>query len=310
LIKTLIIGILAVKTNVGFIGLGKMGKWMASNIAKHGFNIKVYDTDPTIVDFLAGQGAIPARSLSDVTIGSDVLILSLPDDHVANDVIFGEIGIAKKAQRGTILIDCGTSGYLWTQATNDILSKSEIYMLDAPVTGLEKRAKRAELTFMVGGAKEQFEKVQPVLKAMGNTIKHMGESGSGQLAKMINNIMYNINIAALAEILPFAVKLGLSPEKLADVINSGSGCSFASEFFIPKMLENRFKDSYSMGNAYKDMQHMEEASSQLNVCLPLFQSALDTYRKALDCGLEDEDKGSMIKVFEKKMGVLFRKNIS
>ena len=292
---------------VGFVGLGQMGKWMAANIAKQGFNIKVFDIDSTAMDFLVDQGAIPARSLPDIAKSSEVVILSLPNAEVCDDVIFGNMGIAGNARPGTILVDCGTSGYGWTRNTAERLVKQEIILLDAPVSGLEEKARKAALTIMVGGAKEDLEQVWPVLEAMGKTIKHMGAAGSGQLAKMINNVIYNANIACLAEILPMAVKLGLAPDKIADVINSGSCRSFASEYFIPKMLQGRFRDSYRLGNAYKDMQHMEEAASRLGISLPLFQSALDTYCKALDDGLENEDKGAMIKVIEKEMGVLFRK---
>lgn len=292
---------------VGFIGLGQMGKWMAANIAKQGFNIKVFDIDSAAMDFLVDQGAIPAKSLSDIAKSSEAIILSLPNAEVCDDVIFGNMGIAGNARPGTILVDCGTSGYVWTRNTAECLAKQEITLLDAPVSGLEEKAKEATLTIMVGGPKKMFEKIWHVLASMGKTVSHMGDVGSGQLAKMINNVIYNINIASLAEMLPMAVKLGLAPDKIAEVINSGSGRSFASEYFIPKMLQGRFRDSYSMGNAYKDMQHMEEAASRLGISLPLFQSALDTYCKALDDGLENEDKGAMIKVIEKEMEVLFRK---
>ena len=292
---------------VGFIGLGQMGKWMAVNIAKQGFHITVFDIDSAAMDFPVAQGAIPASSLPDAAILSEIVILSLPNAEVADKVIFGNMGIAGNARPGTILVDCGTSGYLWTRNTAELLANQEILMLDAPVTGLEEKAKEATLTIMVGGAKDLFGRIRPVLASMGNTISHMGDIGSGQLAKMINNVIYNANIACLAEMLPMAVKLGLGPDKIADVINSGSGRSFASEYFIPKMIQGRFRDAYSLGNAYKDMQHMQEAASRLDISLPLFQSALDTYCNALDDGLGDEDKGAMIKVFEKEMGVLFRK---
>ena len=142
---------------------------------------------------------------------------------------------------------------------------------------------------------------------MGNHVVHMGDVGSGQLAKMINNILYNANIAALAEVLPMAVKLGLEPEKVAVVINAGSGQSFASKFFIPNILADSFNHGYSLTNAYKDMVHADEISAQHKIPLPMVQTAMTTYQKALSLGLGEEDKGAMIKVFEKKLGVAFRK---
>ena len=135
----------------------------------------------------------------------------------------------------------------------------------------------------------------------------MGDVGSGQLAKMINNILYNANMAALAEVLPMAVKLGLDPEKIAEVINAGSAQSFASQFFIPNILEGAFDRSYSLANAHKDMANAADISAQYNISLPMIQTASKTYENALAMGLGDEDKGAMIKVFEDKLGVTFRK---
>jgi 3-hydroxyisobutyrate dehydrogenase-like beta-hydroxyacid dehydrogenase len=124
---------------------------------------------------------------------------------------------------------------------------------------------------------------------------------------MINNILYNANIAALAEVLPMAVKLGLDPEKVAEVVNAGSGQSFASKFFIPNMLEDCFDRSYSLNNAYKDMANAAEISVHYKIPLPMVHTAMTTYQKALSLGLGEEDKGAMIKVFENKLGVAFRK---
>ena len=174
------------------------------------------------------------------------------------------------------------------------------------MTGLEQRAKDGTLTIMVGGTKDLVEKIETTLDAIGETIIHMGPVGNGQLAKTVNNVIYNANMATLAEMLPMAVKLGLEPEKIAEVINTGSGRSFASEFYIPKIIEGRFENAYRLSNAFKDMQNLAEISRRFNISLPIFQASLDTYRKALDDGFGNEDKGAMIKVFEKEMGVLFR----
>jgi 3-hydroxyisobutyrate dehydrogenase-like beta-hydroxyacid dehydrogenase len=161
---------------------------------------------------------------------------------------------------------------------------------------------------MFGGAEEVLAEIRPVLEAMGKEIVHMGDVGKGQLAKMINNIIYNSNLAALAEVLPMAVKLGLDPERIGLVINSGSGRSFASEAFIPNILEGIFNKSYPMEHAYKDLLHAMEISAQKKIPLPLVHTAANTYQMALAMGLGREDKGAMIKVFEKALGVEFRKN--
>jgi len=152
-----------------------------------------------------------------------------------------------------------------------------------------------------------LEEIRPMLEAMGNKVVNMGDVGCGQLAKMINNILYNANIAVLAEVLPMAAKLGLDPEKVSDIINSGSGQSFASKFFIPNILEDCFDLSYSLDNAYKDMENAAEISAHYKIPLPMVNTAMTTYQTALSLGLGVEDKGAMIKVFENTLRVTFRK---
>ena len=292
---------------IGFIGLGQMGKWMASNLVKCGFDLTVFDINPAAAALLSKQGAVQTSSPAELARRVDLTILSLPNSDVVADVSFGKDGIVHGSKSGQILVDCGTAGYLWTRKFSESLQKHGLRFADAPVTGLEQRAKDATLTIMYGGEPNLLEEIRPLLEAMGNHVVHMGDVGSGQLAKMTNNILYNANIAALAEVLPMAVKLGLDPERIAEVVNAGSGQSFASKFFIPHMLEDRFDHSYSLNNAYKDMANAAEISAHYKIPLPMVHTALTTYQKALSLGLGQEDKGAMIKVFEKKLGVAFRK---
>ena len=292
---------------IGFIGLGQMGKWMASNLVKRGFDLSVFDINPEAMAFLVKQGAAQTGSAAELAKGADVIILSLPNSDAVAEVVQGPDGILQGAKSGQIIIDCGTAGYLWTRQFANSLRKHELRFADAPVTGLEQKAKDATLTIMFGGTEELLQEIRPLLEAMGSHIVHMGDVGCGQLAKMINNILYNANIAALAEVLPMAVMFGLDPEKVAEVINAGSGQSFASKFFIPNILQDMFDRSYSLDNAYKDMANAAEISAHYKISLPMIQTAITTYEKALSMGLGAEDKGAMIKVFEDKLGVAFRK---
>jgi 3-hydroxyisobutyrate dehydrogenase-like beta-hydroxyacid dehydrogenase len=205
------------------------------------------------------------------------------------------------------LVDLGTASCIWTRKFAAAVSKHGLRFADAPVTGLEQRAREGTLTIMYGGDASLLEVIRPALACIGSKIIPMGSVGSGQLAKMINNILYNTNMAALAEVLPMAVKLGLGPEVVVEVINSGSGRSFASEYFIPKILENRFQDSYRLNDAFKDMAHAMQVSSLHRVPLPVVQAAISTYQTAIQAGWGDEDKGAMIKVYETLLGVTFRK---
>ncbi|MGD9303158.1 MAG: NAD(P)-dependent oxidoreductase [Desulfobacterales bacterium] len=297
-----------VKT-VGFIGLGQMGKWMALNLVKNNFDLTVYDINSKAMEFLTGQGAKPAKNPAQLAQHVDMIVLSLPNADIVSEVVYGNDGIVRGKKREQILLDCGTCGFLWTMAFAKKLEKEGIRFVDAPVTGMEQRAKDAALTIMFGGPGSMLKEIRPVLEAMGNNIVHMGDVGSGQLAKMINNIIFNSNIAALAEVLPMAVKLGLDAETIARVISNGSGQSFASDIFLPNILEDRFDKGYPLELAYKDMRHAMEVSDQKKIPLPMIRTAAETYQKALDSGWGQEDKGAMIKVFESALGVKFRKKV-
>ncbi len=292
---------------VGFIGLGQMGKWMALNVLKAGFDLTVYDLSTEAVGILTDKGARPSETPSELSWQTDWIFLSLPNTAIVEEIIFGEKGLAHKAKPGSIIIDCGTTSYLPTLSFETRLKELGIVFADAPVSGMEARAKEGALTIMFGGQKNTFDQVLPVLNVMSNRILHMGGVGSGQLTKLINQLLFNISCAAIAELLPMSTKLGLDPEKVTEVITSGTGRSFAAEFFAPLVLDNVFDKGYPLKHAYKDMISAAELSVQEKIPLPMVQAATTTYQMALAEGLGDQDKGAMIKVFERILGVAFRK---
>ena len=292
---------------VGFIGLGQMGKWMALNVLKAGFDLTVYDLSRKAVDILTDKGARPADSPLELSGQTDLIFLSLPNTAIVEEIIFGEKGLAHEAKPGSIIIDCGTTSYLPTLKFETRLKELGIVFANAPVSGMEARAKDGTLTIMFGGDKSTFDQVLPVLNVMSNRILHMGGVGSGQLTKLINQLLFNVSCAAIAEVLPMSTKLGLDPEKVTEVITSGTGRSFAAEFFAPLVLESVFDKGYPLKHAYKDMISAAELSVQEKIPLPMVQAATTTYQMALAEGLGDQDKGAMIKVFERILGVAFRK---
>jgi 3-hydroxyisobutyrate dehydrogenase-like beta-hydroxyacid dehydrogenase len=295
------------KEKTGFIGLGTMGKWMALNMLKAGFPMRVYDINPAPVQFLVGQGASAAKSPADVAAGVDWLFMSLPDTELVEKVVFGENGVALGAKPGLVLVDLSTISYIPTLEINRRLKEKGILFADAPVSGMEARAKEAKITVMFGGDEGLFQKVRPALDAIGNQIVYMGEVGSGQLTKLINQLLFNISCAGLAEVLPMAVKLGLDPEKVAQVVTTGTGRSFAADFFIPLTLENRFDEGYPVKSAYKDMISAAEISAHKGIPLPVVNATAVTFQMAMAEGLGDLSKGGLIRVFEKLLGTEFRK---
>jgi len=295
------------KIKVGFVGLGHMGKWMAVNILKKGHHLWVHDIDQEAMKFLADQGARESKSPAQMAGEADFIFLSLPNAAVVEKVIFKEDGIVSKAKAGLIVIDCGTTAYMSTLDFGRRLEQKGVRFLDAPVSGMEKRAQDGRLTTMAGGEEEIFGKVKPVIEAYSDKVLFMGALGSGQLTKLINQLLFNISAAAIAEVLPMSVKLGLDPAKVTQVITSGTGRSFAAEFFAPLALEGRFDQGYPLEEAYKDMISAAEVCAHRKIPLPLVQAAATTYQMALAAGYGRESKGAMIKVFEGILGVKFRR---
>jgi len=297
----------AIKTKVGFIGLGQMGKWLALNVMRAGFDLTVLDVSPHAVQFLAGQGAKSAATPAEMAAQVEWVFLSLPNTEIVERVVLGQAGLVDGAKPGLVIVDCGTTNYMATLDFARRLGERGIVFADMPVSGMEARAKDGTLTIMCGGDMAMLETVRPALHAMGNKIIHMGDIGSGQLTKLINQLLFNINVAALAEVLPMAAKLGLDPDQVAQVVTTGTGRSFAAEFFIPHILEDRFDQGYALKHAYKDMISAAEISAHRQIPLPLVHAATTTYQMALLDGLGDRDKGAMIQVFERILGVEFRK---
>jgi 3-hydroxyisobutyrate dehydrogenase-like beta-hydroxyacid dehydrogenase len=297
-----------VKRHVGFIGLGEMGQWMALNILNKGLPLVVHDLRVERTRELVKHGAEAAHDLSEIAIRCDRIVLSLPDSSVVESVVFGSHGLKTNLKRGDIIIDCGTTSPIFTRQTSAILKEEGVIFLDAPVSGMEAGAKEGTLTIMVGGDEGAYLKICPVLEAIGENVVYMGASGNGQLAKMTNNVLFNISCAAMAEILPLATKMGLDPEKVCSVVRTGTGQSFGFDFFSPYVLEGNFKPGYPMESAYKDMAAVIELAATYHIPLPVTCSALQTYQMALGQGLGRENKGAMVKVWERVLGVTVRRN--
>ncbi|KPD11537.1 NAD(P)-dependent oxidoreductase [Phaeobacter sp. 11ANDIMAR09] len=290
----------------GFVGLGQMGAPMAANLASSN-NVMVFDLSEEAMDAAAEAGATKAGSTADFS-GVDVLITCLPSGGIVEKSLFNpEHGIAQRLSADTIVIDTSTIEYGLTLSIGERLSALGLRFLDAPVSGMWKRAQEGTLTMMIGGDGEIVEALRPALATMSNRILHTGAVGSGQLTKLINQLLFDINVAALAEILPMAKKLGLDPENTAEVVNSGTGRSYASEYFIPQILEGKFDTGYPLQAAYKDLISGAEISARYQIPAPVLAAATTTYQQALLEGHGAKDKGAMVLVYERLLGIDCRK---
>jgi len=295
--------------NLGFIGLGRMGSGMARNLIKSRDILYVFDPLPEAVAPLTEAGAIACASPAEIAKRCDVVLLCLPAAPQVRSVIFGPDGLVKSdaGRRVMTIVDTTTLDRTDAIAIAAEASEHGIAYWDCPVSGMPFRAVEGTLTVMFGGTEEAFAEAKPLLEPFASETIHSGPLGCGQAMKAINNIIYNINIAGLCEVLPLAVAVGLDPEQVGRLVTSASSRSFASDYFVPRMLERRFDTDFAMNDAYKDIVNIQNMGIETRASLPVVNAMISTYQAAISAGYGDEPKSAMLKVYEKALGVTFAK---
>ena len=292
---------------IGFIGLGQMGAGMATMLAKADIPLLVMDLNPAAIASLKTFDTVNEASLSKITLECELVFTCLPDEPAIEDLLFSESGLLASSGKLHTVIDTSTLNAGRTREFAAQALQLGIIYCDCPVSGLPKRAHNGTLTMMFGGSETAFELARPYLEIMGETVLHCGKVGNGQMTKAINNIVYDINIAAICEVLPLAVKAGLDPLVLERLLTSGSSRSFASEHFIPKIMAGQFEDDFSLQSAHKDIVNVQQIAEALEAVTPLIDAMTGSYEKAIDAGFGHEPKSAMIKVFEEALGVTVRR---
>ena len=286
---------------IGFIGLGRMGLGMARNLLKAGVPLAVCDVLPEPVRALAGEGASAAADPASLAARAELIFVCVPSDTEAAEVLFGDRGVTRSG-RAPAIVDTTTMNHGAALRLAQQAERAGLPYADCPISGMPFRAENGTLTMMFGGSDTLFARAKPYLDIMGEFIVHCGAVGTGQLMKAVNNIIYDVNIAAFCEVLPLAIKAGLQPEQLAKVLTTGSSRSFASEYFVPRILARRFEGDFSMRAAYKDIVNIQEAAERHGVALPVVEAMVATYRAAIDMGFGDQPKSAMVKVYEDRSG--------
>lgn len=288
---------------LGFVGLGQMGKGMAFNLSKSADDLIVYDINTDVLLEFENRGIKTTSDLSQIQ-DTDIIFLCLPDEKIVERVLFGEHCLVEQEK---IIVDCSTINYMSALKISQKVQEKGAHFIDAPISGMQSKAEEGTLAIMCGGEEEVYEKVKVYLDLMGSNVLYMGKSGNGQLTKMINNCIFDINCMAIAELLPMAVKLGLEPEQIGKVINSGTGRSYASEYFVPRILNRDFKYGFTLRNAYKDIVSAVEVASIESIPTPVLDATASMYKMAMLAGYEDLYKGALICLYEDILGVVFEK---
>ncbi|MBB4427580.1 3-hydroxyisobutyrate dehydrogenase [Bradyrhizobium sp. CIR48] len=290
-------------TRVGMIGLGLMGRSIAANLVKAGFDVTAYDVRPEAEGDV--QGLRFAKSPAEVVKASDTVLLSLPGPKEVEEICVGERGLAAALNPGAQIVDLSTNSVAMVRALNKTLGERNIAFLDAPVSGGPVGAADGTLAIWVGGSREAFEKTLPVLEAIGKYISYMGDIGTGTITKLAHNVVANIRTAMLGEVLTLGVKGGIAPEELLAAVRNGShGRTRTFDSMAGKILDGTFDTPlFRLRHARKDMAVALELGEELGVPLDLTRLTLAKLDEAMDRGWGDRDSNVHIKIQQEKSGI-------
>jgi 3-hydroxyisobutyrate dehydrogenase len=261
-----------VAPKVGFVGLGNIGSPICRRLLEKDHAVLVYDANPEAATRLDDTTAEPVEDLEALASSADVVLLSLPDSDVVEEVVLGSGGLAGSLSSGAVLIDTSSSRPSSTRAIAKKLAGASIDMLDAPVSGGVLRAEEGKLSVMVGGKKEVLERCYGIFRAFGDQIFHVGDHGAGHLVKSLNNLLSATTLASAAEAVILAEKAGVAPETLLEVLNAGNGRSYSTEVKFPRYVLNRaFDDGFALDLMVKDLKIALETAVEMGQ--PMFSGS-------------------------------------
>ena len=289
--------------DIGFVGIGMMGKPMAVNLLKAGHNVTVVNRSQGKVQELAGMGATPGGSPADAARGAEVVGLCLVGDAVVESVLCGEDGVLAGAGPGTIVLDHSTVHPEFARHMEEACAAQGVTYLDAPVSGTGDVAWGGRLTVMVGGDAAAFERTRPALDAVSANARYMGPVGSGNMAKLLNNMVKDINQLGVLETFVLGAKQGLDCGLLFHVMRKGASLSRQLERILPKILDRSFEQTSYVSTNIKDQDLMEWMIEQAGLELPLRNAARDSWLYAAEQGLASADPPEAIKALEPIAGV-------
>ncbi len=254
--------------NVGFVGIGIMGENMARNLMKAGYTLFIYNRTAEKCNALVSEGATQCDTPADVGANSELVFTCVSDTPDVEEVIMGENGVSQKMASGGIIVDCSTSSPTLAKEMYQKLKEKGIGILDAPVSGGPEGAKNGQLSIMIGGEEDVFEKAKPALEAVGKTITLVGPPGSGQITKCVNQMVLAINLMGISEGIIFAQKNGLDPAKVIEAVQGGAAGSWIMPKRAPLMISEDFdKPFFKFGHHTKDIKIATNAARDVGAKL-------------------------------------------
>jgi 2-hydroxy-3-oxopropionate reductase len=297
-------------SEIAFIGLGIMGKPMCKNLMKAGYHLAIFDLDDIPLRELKQSGAEVCASPSDAASKADIVITMLPGSAQVKTVVLGKDGVIEGARKGSLFIDMSSIAPLVSREVSAALAERGIRMLDAPVSGGEPKAIDGTLSIMVGGERRDFEEVMPVLMAMGSSAVLTGRTGAGSVTKLANQIIVQINIAAVSEALVMACKAGVDPELVFQAIRGGLAGSSVLDAKAPLMMDRKFAPGGTIAINIKDLGNVLDTSHEIGAPLPVTALVMEIMQALKADGMGGLDHGAIVQFYEKLANVEVRRNPS
>lgn len=291
------------KPTVGYIGLGLMGKSMATNILNAGYPLVVHNRSQGAVEELVSKGAHKATSPAEVAAQVDVVFTNLPDSPDVEQVTLGVNGILDGVHPGLIFVDNSTIKPATTRHIAEVLGEKAVMCLDAPVSGGDIGAREGTLAIMIGGPEEALRAVMPIFEVLGKTITHVGEAGAGQITKAANQVMVAAQMVAMGELLIFAQKAGADPVKVVDAIRGGAAQCWSLDVKPQRLFVGNREPGFKAYMQAKDLGIVMDTAREYGI--PLISAGLHSqiYNTMLEMGMHELDNSAVVGVIEALAGV-------
>lgn len=284
--------------NIGFIGVGIMGKSMVRNLMKAGYELHIYARTKAKVEDVISEGAIFHDTIAECVRDRDAVITIVGFPQDVEEVYFDTGNILDSAKEGAYLIDMTTTSPMIAKNIYEEGTKKGFHVLDAPVTGGDTGAKAGTLSILVGGEKADYEACLPVFEAMGTNINYQGEAGCGQHAKLANQIMIAGTLSGVCEALTYAKAKGLDLETLLKSVSTGAAGSKQLDLFAPKIMAGDYEPGFFLKHFIKDMSLALNEANRSGVCLEVLSQVLANYEELQAKGYGDLGTQALIKYYE------------
>jgi 3-hydroxyisobutyrate dehydrogenase len=288
------------KLKIGYVGVGLMGLPMAKRLLSLGYKLRAYDIAPQQIEKTRAAGAAAASSSADAAKGADLVLLNLPTPDAVEEVAFGKNGIASVLRPPQLLIDFSTNKVTQTKAfAQRLREKTGAGWIDAPVSGGPPASGSGTLTVMAGGETAEIERARPLFADVAGHFTHMGPSGSGMAAKMLNQLIVGAGHAVMAEAVVLAEAAGIDPARLPECLAGGLADSLLLQRLYPRMVKRDFAPQGYVRQLLKDLEMVNEFAGALKAPTPMMSEALTLYRMLAHLGHTELDTAALLKLYER-----------